>query len=86
MLCACVLAANTLGYYHANPAAQEVKIGWIAINAGYFTGITLVLIYVIRRWFVNMALVFLGSVSYLLYLIHPIVLRLISRLLKKSVA
>jgi peptidoglycan/LPS O-acetylase OafA/YrhL len=75
-----VLIANTLGYYHANPALQEVQIGWIAINTGYFAGMALFLGCVARRWFSGTTMVFLGGISYSVYLIHSIVLNFTSTL------
>lgn len=62
------MITNTLGYIHA----QDKTIGWVASNTSYFAGVALFMACVHFRLFTNAKLVFVGAISYSLYLIHPI--------------
>lgn len=65
-----VFATNTLAYYHTK---TEI-IGVTAANTGYFGGVALFMLCAFRKWFKSPVFLFLGAISYSLYLLHVIVL------------
>lgn len=72
--------ANTLGYIHAH----DKTTGWVASNTSYVMGVALFLLCVQFRLFTNVRLVFVGAISYSLYLIHPIFIDLARYLLAEQ--
>ncbi|MES3154817.1 acyltransferase family protein [Sphingomonas faeni] len=64
-----VVAADTIGYRHNS----DSELGWIAMSTGYLAGVALFLLCIYRQWFGGRIMVFLGAISYAVYLFHPIV-------------
>jgi peptidoglycan/LPS O-acetylase OafA/YrhL len=74
LLIVVMTAANYLGYAKTNESEMSVT----AIISGYLIGLAFFLWCIMRRSFTGRVWVFLGSISYSLYLVHPILLANVS--------
>ncbi len=68
----CLVGGVLLAYFLAYWKAENEQLGYWASNTGYFAGIAIFLLCIHLQLFTGRVTVFLGRISYSVYLLHPV--------------